>query len=255
MPVHDDDLAAARASIEQARRRLAEHSGTELENGAPSDEQVAQQALWIVFERNPDELSDDELREMFRRLFETVVEIGESEVIAPRVEEVLHVLDGRGVLAGTAQPPSDRPARRAWATERIGALGGLAWRDGIPLWLRAWFKERAVATLRDAGDDGPPQSALRKHCAMWSWSYGDTAEIFAEAFPAPPEELARHDPAVVFAGQVARRIRQRDQEGRADDAESLRRAAVALFGRWFDESLDPVEAAAHTVVKSLLAPP
>jgi hypothetical protein len=255
MPVSDEDLAAARASIEKTRRRLAKDLGMGIDADPPTDEQIAQHAQWLVFERDPDALSGDELREMLRRLREVVVEVGDhADVVVPRLRSIAEALDGRGLLAGPMIPPAERSERRAWALERIGKLGRLAWEDDVPLSMRDWFRERAVLTLRQAGDDKPSQAALRSHCANWSWSYGDTAELFAEAFPPPPEVVARHDPAVVFAGYIARRVRERSDSGLSDQAERLRRAAATMFNRWFDGPLDPVQEAARSAVRSLLAP-
>lgn len=163
MPATDDDIATARALLEEERRALRDED--ELDLGPVGDAQVSYRALWVVFERDPNELSVDELTTMYERLLAVASEFRmDRGYDATRLLAVADRLDARGGLTGPPDPPQDAADCKEWALGRVGRLGEIAW-SSVPSEFRRWLHGRSVTTLRAAGVNRPSESALRRYCA------------------------------------------------------------------------------------------
>lgn len=146
--------------------------------------------------------------------------------------EAVDVREARG-LADLGRPPSDSRARAAWVRERFVELGCVWYQDAASDRRRASeLEDLAVDLLREYGETLPSLSVLKRDVANVSFLPSVVDTLWARAFPPTAADRARNTGEWAVLESVGAKTARLRRSGKAQEAEALRRAAVAFFNKY-----------------------
>lgn len=149
-----------------------------------------------------------------------------------RRDETGEIFEARE-LADLGEPPLDRRRRAEWVRQRFVALGSVWYQDAKSDPRRqAELEDLAVDLLREHHDVLPSPSALKRAVANVSFLPMVVESLWAQAFPPTTADRARDSREWTVLETTRSKVAELNRSGKAQEAEALRRAAVAFFNKY-----------------------